>query len=376
MTPVVVLGATGSIGRQALDVCAELGAPVVGLASGRGGPEFVALAESHPDARLAVATPDDLDALRRAFADRLDIGPAAVADLATHPGATVLNGIVGFAGLDASLAALGAGNRLGLANKESLVTAGPLVMAAMGDGELIPIDSEHSAVFQCLVGERSTDVRRVVLTASGGPFRGRTKDELRDVSVAEALDHPTWDMGPRITVDSAALVNKGFEVIEAHHLFGLDLDRVDVVVHPQSVVHSLVEFVDGSLKAHLGSPDMRVPIRYALTYPVRGAAPSGFELAGIALDFEAPDREAFPALGLAYAAGRAGAGAPAALNAADEVAVAAFLDERIGFADIAGVLEGTLDRVGAPPIDSVDAVREVDATARRVAATIIEGLGR
>jgi 1-deoxy-D-xylulose-5-phosphate reductoisomerase len=378
VTPVVVLGATGSIGRQTLEVCAELRLPVVGLASGRGGDDFSEIAEAHPDALLAVAQPADAGALADRFGARLGIGPPAVTDLASRPGATVVNGIVGFAGLDASVAALEAGNRLGLANKESLVTAGPLVMAAVatGAGELVPIDSEHSAIHQCLVGERRADVKRIVLTASGGPFRGRSRDGLGQVTVAEALDHPTWDMGPRITIDSATLANKGFEVIEAHHLFAADYDDIDVVVHPQSVVHSLVEFVDGSLKAHLGSPDMRVPIRYALTHPDRAVAASEFDLTATDLTFEPPDLEAFPALGLAYAAGRAGAGAPAVLNAADEVAVAAFLDGRIRFTDIPAVLETTLAVVGAPPIGSVGDVRAVDAEARRTARDAVDRLDR
>lgn len=372
-TGVVVLGATGSIGRQAIDVAADLDLPIVALAVGRGDAEFEALARAYPDAALAVARPDDPHRLAAEFGDRLDIGTPAVTALAAMPGAVVVNGIVGFAGLDASLAALRSGNRLGLANKESLVAAGPLVVAALAasTGELIPIDSEHSAIHQCLLGEPADAVARIVLTASGGPFRGRSAAALSEVGVDEALAHPTWDMGPRITIDSATLANKGLEVIEAHHLFDIDFDRIHVVVHPQSVVHSLVEFVDGSLKAHVGAADMRVPIRYALTAPDRAPAASSFALEGLTLTFEAPDRATFPALDLAYAAGRAGGGAPCVFNAADEVAVAAFVDRRIRFVDIPRVIETALDLVGAPDIPDVDAVHEVDARARRVAEAAV-----
>ncbi|MEX1287970.1 MAG: 1-deoxy-D-xylulose-5-phosphate reductoisomerase [Acidimicrobiia bacterium] len=373
MSGVVVLGATGSIGRQALEVTADEAIPVVALAARRGGTDFMALAEAHPDAALAVAEPDDPADLTDRFGGRVAFGPEAVVELAAIPGTTVVNGVVGAAGLRASLAAARAGNRLGLANKESLVAAGPLVTAAVaaGGGELFPIDSEHSAIHQCLLGEPPEAVRRLILTASGGPFRGRRLADLADVTAEEALAHPTWRMGPRITIDSATLVNKGLEVIEAHHLFGVDFDRIDVVVHPQSIVHSLVEFVDGSLKAHLGEPDMRVPIRYALTAPNRGEAPSAFSLPGLELTFEEPDTDAFPALRLAFEAGRAGGGAPAAFNAADEVAVAAFLAGRIAFTDIPGVIASVLDRLGAPPIPDVAAVDAVDAAARRLADAAI-----
>ncbi len=376
MNDLVVLGVTGSIGRQTLEVAEALGLAPAALAAGSGTGDFVEVAEAHPDAALAVADPGDRDALADRFGTRIDFGPDAVASMAARPGSTVINGIVGFAGLDASLAALKAGNRLGLANKESLVAAGPLVTDALasGGGELIPVDSEHSAIFQCLIGEPAEAVRRLVLTASGGPFRGRARSDLGRVTVAEALAHPTWDMGPRITIDSATLVNKGLEVIEAHHLFEVGFDRISVVVHPQSIVHSLVEFVDGSLKAHVGEPDMRIPIRYALTHPDR-AAGDPFELAGHTLEFHEPAMESFPALELAYAAGRAGGGAPAAFNAADEVAVEAFLAERIAFLDIARVLEATLDRIGSPPIPDVEAVHAVDAEARVSAAETIERAG-
>jgi 1-deoxy-D-xylulose-5-phosphate reductoisomerase len=286
---------------------------------------------------------------------------------------TVVNGVVGAAGLAASVAALLAGNRLALANKESLVAGGPVLKRARqeGGGELIPVDSEHSALLQCMAGENPSAVRRLILTASGGPFRGRSLDSMAAVTVEEALAHPTWAMGPRITVDSATLMNKAFEVIEAHFLFGLDYEHIEVVVHPQSIVHSLVEFVDGSLKAHLGEPDMRVPIQYAITYPHRrpGDLPL-FSLAGQTLTFESPDRKAFPLLELGYEAGRRGESAPAVLNAADEIAVQAFLDGRVGFSAIPRVVGGTLDRVALRKLESVADVRAVDVEARAVASEI------
>ncbi len=367
-----VLGVTGSIGRQTLDVAADLGIEPVALAAGTGAGDFPAIAARHPDAALAVAAPTDPGGLRAAFGSRIAFGPEAVTALAAEPDTLVVNGIVGFSGLDATLAALGAGNRLGLANKESLVAAGQLVMAALADGgELIPVDSEHSAIFQCLVGEPVERVRRLILTASGGPFRGRDAASLADVTPAEALAHPTWRMGERISVDSATLVNKGLEVIEAHHLFGLDPARIEVLVHPGSTVHSLVEFTDGSLKAHLGDADMRIPIAYAITHPDRSERPADFSLAGRTLVFEDPDRSTFPALDLAYGALRAGGGAPAALNAADEVAVEAFLAGRLSFLGIARVIEQVLEAVGAPPIPTVDDVQAVDTEARRLAASFL-----
>lgn len=349
---------------------------VRGLAAARGSEALLALGASHPNARVVVAAPagDERQRFAAALGDRAGFGPEAVAALAADPGQIVLNGIVGAAGLAASVAALEAGNRLALANKESLVAGGPVVEAARqrGGGELVPVDSEHSALWQCLAGEDPGAVRRLVLSASGGPFRGRSPAELERVTVAEALAHPTWRMGRRITVDSATLMNKAFEVIEAHCLFAVPYDRIDVVVHPQSVVHSLVEFVDGSIKAQLGPPDMRLPIRYALTYPERRPGPaSGFDLAGRSLTFEAPDATAFPCLRLGYAAGRAGGSAPAVLNAADEVAVSAFLDGRIGFTAIPAVVEEALSTVALRRLDSVADVVSVDAEARAVATAVV-----
>jgi len=373
----VVLGATGSIGRQTLDVADRLDIPVLGLAARRASPELAALARNYPAADVVAVDPDpaDVGAFAAEFGDRFGTGSEPLMDLAGMLDTTVVNGVVGAAGLEATLRALEAGNRLGLANKESLIAGGPLVLAALGrsSGEMIPIDSEHSALFQCLVGESVDEVDRLILTASGGPFRGRSASSLEDVTPDEALAHPTWTMGRRITIDSATLVNKGLEVIEAHFLFGLGYDQIDVVVHPQSIVHSLIEFQDGSFKAHLGVTDMRIPIQYALTYPSRGIeVMEPFDLTARSLDFELPDRETFPALDLAYAAGREGGAAPAVFNAADEVAVAAFLDGAIGFRDIARLLEDVLAAHPWRSIASLDDVMAADSAARNAARVWVE----
>jgi 1-deoxy-D-xylulose-5-phosphate reductoisomerase len=372
--PVVVLGATGSVGRQTLEVADRLGFSVEGLAARRAGRELEELATRYGRAAIVAVEPDEAGhaRYRDRFGKRYGWGMGALAELAARPGCTVVNGVVGAAGLEASIVSLQAGNRLALANKESLVVGGPLVVAAAESGELIPVDSEHSALFQCIHGEAIPEVSRLLLTASGGPFRGRDATDLARVGVDEALAHPTWRMGPRITIDSATLVNKGLEVIEAHFLFGLPFDLVDVVVHPQSIVHSLVEFVDGSLKAHLGVTDMRIPIQYALTYPARaeGVVPP-FDLTRTALTFEPVDRVAFPALDLAYAAGRGGGTLPAAFNAADEVAVEAFLRSRIGFLDITAVIAEVMEDHDAVDVVSIDAVRQADRDARRSAAAAV-----
>ena len=283
----------------------------------------------------------------------------------------VLNAIVGFAGVEATLWALERGVTLALANKESLVAAGELAVAAhrRGSGLLLPVDSEHSALFQCLEGRAPDTIAALVLTASGGPFRGYAPAELANVTVEEALAHPTWSMGRKITVDSATLANKGLELIEAHWLFGLPYHAIDVVVHPTSVVHSFVRFRDGALLAHLGSPDMRVPISFALTFPERApVAAEPLDLAsGLELRFEAPDHEAFPLLQLARTAGEQGGTYPCAYNAANEVAVAAFLDGRIGFTEIAATVADALDRVDGAPADDLDALVAADTEARRAA---------
>jgi 1-deoxy-D-xylulose-5-phosphate reductoisomerase len=346
------LGATGSIGRQALEVCdANPELEVCALVSGSQPVDGVAA--GYPEARTQVG--GDLTGL-------LD---------ATEPD-VVLNAVVGFAGLPVTLWALEHGVTLALANKESLVAAGTLALAAQerGGGLLVPVDSEHSAVFQCLEGRPGGTVDGIVLTASGGPFRGRSRDELEDVTPAQALAHPTWSMGPKITVDSATLANKGLELIEAHFLFGLPYERIEVVIHPTSVVHSLVRLRDGAALAHLGYPDMRVPISFALTYPERAPTPAPpLDLAaGLTLEFHAPDADAFPMLRLAREAGEQGGTYPCAFNAANEVAVAAFLEGRIGFLDIAATVEQVLAAVEGDPARDLDDLQDVDAEARRLAA--------
>jgi 1-deoxy-D-xylulose-5-phosphate reductoisomerase len=373
-----VLGVTGSIGRQALDVASRLDVPIAAIGARQGSPDLLEIARSLPDARVGVAapTPTEESAFSDALGDRVVFGPDAMADLATISGAIVVNGIVGSAGLPASVSALDAGNRLALANKESMVAGGPVVLAALarGGGELVPVDSEHSALAQCLEGEDPAAVARLILSASGGPFRGRSAESLEAVTVEEALDHPTWSMGPRITIDSSTLMNKAFEVIEAHYLFDVDYDRIDVVVHPQSIVHSVVEFIDGSLKAQMGEPDMRVPIQWAITYPGRAeGALEPFSLAGRDLTFEAPDLEAFPCLRLGYEAGRLGGSAPAVLNAADEIAVQAFLERRIGYTSIAAIVEQTLEAVEHRDLATVDDVLDVDREARETALSLLGG---
>jgi 1-deoxy-D-xylulose-5-phosphate reductoisomerase len=288
----------------------------------------------------------------------------------------VLNALVGSAGLRPTLAALERGVDVALANKESLVAGGDVVAAvrARTGARLIPVDSEHSALFQLLEGLAPERVASAILTASGGPFRGRDIADLESVSAADALRHPTWDMGAKITIDSATLMNKGLEVIEAHHLFGLDYERIEVVVHPQSLIHAMVRVEDGSVMAHCGPPDMRVPIGYALRHPAPPPARRAMDLVGRRIDFEAPDERAFPCLPLARAAGRAGGTAPAILNAANEVAVAAFLDGRLGFMGIPRAVEEALDALPAGAADSLDAVLDADARARAVTAATIEGV--
>jgi 1-deoxy-D-xylulose-5-phosphate reductoisomerase len=363
-THVVLLGSTGSIGTQTLDVIRGRRDRyrVVALAAGRN-TELLAQQAAEFD------VPDEL--ARSCAGD-----PGALAELAAHPDAdVVLNAVVGFAGLPATLAALERGKRLALANKESLIAGGPVVATArqQGGGEIVPVDSEHSAVYQALRAGRRDEVARVLLTASGGPFRGRSRDELARVTVADALAHPTWDMGAKITIDSSTLMNKGLEVIEAHELFGFDFDRIDVVVHPQSIVHGMVEFTDGATVAQLSLPDMRLPIGLALGAPDRldeAFGPIDWSRLG-RLDFERPDLEAFPCLRLAYEAGRAGGGAPATLSGANEIAVAAFLDGRIPWLGIAEVVAEVL-QLGTGNVDDVEDVLEADRLARERAHVAVE----
>jgi 1-deoxy-D-xylulose-5-phosphate reductoisomerase len=378
MKRVLILGSTGSIGTQALEV---IGASeelcVVGLAAGRGWETTVAQAREHGVDTIALADPDAAAQAAEAWDGRVLAGEEGVRELiaATEPD-LVLNGIVGAAGLGSTVFALTAGIDVALANKESLVLGGELVMAlAEATGaQLLPVDSEHSALHQLIRRENPGTVDRLTVTASGGPFRGRT--DLGDVSVADALDHPTWKMGGRITIDSATLMNKGFEVIEAHHFFGLPYERIDVVVHPQSLVHSLISLNDGSTIAHLGYPDMRVPISYALHYPERMPLDvPRLDLAAVgSLTFEEPDPETFACLRLALEAGAAGGTAPTVLNAADEVAVAAFLEGRIPFTGIAAVIERTLEELPGRPVTHFEDLFATDAEARELAAAGVKEL--
>ncbi|MDX6624151.1 MAG: 1-deoxy-D-xylulose-5-phosphate reductoisomerase, partial [Solirubrobacterales bacterium] len=358
MKKLVILGSTGSIGTQALEVVAatdEL--QVVGLAAGRDWETTVAQAREHGVPAIAIADPDAATQARGAWSGRVLSGEEGVRELVADSGADlVLNAIVGAAGLGSTVVALTEGIDVALANKESLVVGGELVMAlseATG-ARLLPVDSEHSALFQLIAGEAPGTVQKLVLTASGGPFRGR--EDLGGVRVEEALAHPTWEMGGRITIDCATLMNKGFEAIEAHHLFAVPYERIDVVVHPQSLIHSLIQLNDGSSLAHLGYPDMRVPISYALHYPERADVDlAQLDLAAAGeLTFEAPDLETFGCLRLALEAGAAGGTAPCVLNAADEVAVAAFLAGEIPFTGIAAVIERVLEEMPARPITHFD----------------------
>ena len=345
MRRVALLGATGSIGRQAIEIV-----------------------EAHPELELcAVAsgsTPlDDVDApLKQIGGDVEDLLDRAQPDV-------VLNAVVGFAGIHATLWALEHGVDLALANKESLVAAGELALAAQrrGGGRILPVDSEHSALFQCLEGRAPEQVDTLVLTGSGGPFRGRTRDELTAVTPDEALAHPTWRMGPKITVDSATLANKGLELIEAHFLFGIPYERIEIVLQPTSIVHSLVRFRDGAALAHLGYPDMRVPISYALTYPERAATPlAPLDFTSLTLVFEAPDLETFPMLALAREAGERGGTYPCVFNAANEAAVAAFLDGRMPFLEIGAVVADALARADGSPARDLSELLEVDRAARAI----------
>jgi 1-deoxy-D-xylulose-5-phosphate reductoisomerase len=343
---VALLGATGSIGRQAIEIVA-----------------------AHPGLELCAAasgsTPlDDVDAaLKQVGGDLTELLERAQPDV-------VLNAVVGFAGIHATLWALEHGVDLALANKESLVAGGELALAAMtrGGGRILPVDSEHSALFQCLEGREPEQVHSLVLTGSGGPFRGRTRDDLSAVTVEQALAHPTWRMGPKITVDSATLANKGLELIEAHFLFGIPYERIDVVLQPTSIVHSLVRFRDGATLAHLGYPDMRAPISYALTYPERAATPlAPLDFSSLTLEFGEPDVDTFPMLALAREAGEKGGTAPCVFNAANEVAVAAFLAGQLSFLGIADVVADALRTADTAPARDTAELLEADAAARRLA---------
>ena len=404
---IAVLGSTGSIGTQTLDVVRRHPdkLEVVALACGTRAEELLSQARAFDVRWLAVgdarlAGEPIADALRdQARGGQLGFGAGAVADLVKLPDVdVVVNALVGEAGLRASYETLAAGKVLALANKESLVVGGDLIMplAARLDerrraeglapahgpaGALMPIDSEHGAIYQCLIGEAKREVSRLWVTASGGPFRGRTRDELEDVTAAAALKHPTWNMGAKITIDSSTLMNQGLEVIEAHHLFAMPYDRISVVVQPQSAIHSMVEFTDGSVKAHLGTTDMRIPIQYALSYPERWDAPVeplDFTKLG-SLELAAPDTDTFRCLALARHAGATGGTLPCVMNAANEIAVAAFLADGIGYLDIARCVEAAMDaheRDGVQRVESLDQLEEIDRWARHIAEEWTRGHAR
>jgi 1-deoxy-D-xylulose-5-phosphate reductoisomerase len=372
---VVILGSTGSIGRQAVEIAASRDdLEVAGLAVATSWEECLVQAGALGSGIVAIADPVAAELADGRFDGTVLAGPEAAVELigSTTPD-VVLNAIVGARGLGPSIHALALGIDLALANKESLVIAGELLtdLAAGTGARILPVDSEHSALEQLLRGETADRVRRLTLTASGGPFRGRTS--LESVTVEEALDHPTWKMGGRITVDSATLMNKGLEMIEAHHLFGLPYDRIAVVIHPQSIVHSLVDLSDGASLAHLGLPDMRVPIAYALGYPERFELPiETLDLAEVgSLEFEAPDTETFPCLELAREAGQAGGISPCVLNASDEEAVQAFLDGEITFDRIPEVVQKALDDVGSGPVRDFDELIAVDEASREISRELI-----
>ncbi len=361
-----ILGSTGSIGRQALDVVRAHPDrfEVVGLSAGRDADLLASQADEFEPAYVALESPEP-GPLSNVAAEVL-AGPGSAGQLAAEPADVVLNGIVGFAGLAATVGALGAGNRVALANKESLVAGGDWVMALAGENRLIPVDSEHSAIFQCLEGRDPAEVSGVLLTASGGPFFSFEKARLLEVGPEDALKHPTWRMGRKITIDSATMMNKGLEVIEAHHLFGVPYEDVRVVVHRQSVVHGGARFRDGSVVLHAALPDMKLPIAYGVLYPDRvdvGATPVPFD--GVTWSFEEPRNDAFRCLPLAVEAGRAGGAYPVALNAANEVAVQAFLDGRITFLRIADAIEEVLEALpDFGKMHSVEAITAVDAWSR------------
>ena len=378
-----ILGATGSVGSQALDLVARnpgrwrvealtAGSEAAGLARAAiaCGARFAAIADAGKGAALAEALAGTGIAH--------GAGPEAVVEAAARPAEVVLTAIVGAAGLPPTMAAVARGATLGIANKETLVCAGPVVTAAAkaSGATLLPVDSEHNAIFQVFDFDRPDRVERIILTASGGPFRTRSREAMRGVSVADACKHPVWSMGAKISIDSATLMNKGLELIEAAQLFPVPVEKLDVIVHPQSVIHSMVEYVDGSVLAQLGSPDMRIPIAYAMAWPERIATPAArLNLAEIArLEFEAPDLDRFPCLALAWAAMRAGGSAPCILNAANEIAVAAFIAGQAGFLDIDRIVAHTLDHMPATAMSGLDDVLAVDAQARRIARAAVERL--
>ncbi len=381
-----LLGSTGSIGRQTLDVVKKSGGVVrvVALCANRSVELLVRQAIEFDVKHIVIADEYQKDhpALLELPSDvKVQWGKSAIEQLASNPvelcdnetSDIVLNALVGFAGIRASLAAITSGRVLALANKESLVAGGDLIMPKCKKNQLLPVDSEHSAIFQCLIGEKSNEVKRLWITASGGPFRAKNRDELEKVTVQDALAHPTWSMGKKITIDSSTLMNKGLEVIEAHHLFNCSYDDIVVVVHPQSCIHSMVEFKDGSVKAHLGVTDMRIPIQLALSFPNRWESPcESLDFRALKhLDFDFPDTKTFGCLALAIGAGKKGGTAPAVLNAANEVAVDAFLSKKCGYLDIERTVEEVLSYHKSSPVESIEQLEEVDAWARIQAQTVL-----
>ncbi|MFD1953787.1 1-deoxy-D-xylulose-5-phosphate reductoisomerase [Paenibacillus thailandensis] len=379
MKKITILGSTGSIGTQTLDVVASDPEryEIAGLSAGSNVELLIRQAKQFHPKIVCLATKELAEQARRELpaSVRIVYGEEGLSEVAAGTDAdTVVTAIVGSRGLPATLAAIEEGKTIALANKETLVTAGHIVMerAANKGVSILPVDSEHSAIFQCLNGEDRKSVRRITLTASGGSFRDKSRDELEGVTVEQALNHPNWSMGAKVTIDSATMANKGLEVIEAHWLFGAAYDQIDVLIHPESIVHSFVEFDDYSVIAQMGLPDMRVPIQYALTYPERRPSPAGrMDLAAIGkLHFRQMDFERYPCLKYAFEAGRAGGAAPTAFNAANEVAVARFLNGEISFLGIERVIETVLGKLTAAGADSLEAIAEVDAWAREAAANV------
>ena len=379
-TTVAVMGSTGSIGTQTLEIIQDHPDEfeVVVLGAAKSVELLIEQAKKHEPQIVAISDPLLEKELRQKLPPQIDVisGPEALAN--SCPVAdVVINGVVGFAGLPITISALKAGKRLGLANKESLIAAGPLIQnfRSIEGAELIPVDSEHCAIHQCLgLNATQKDIKNIVLTASGGPFRGFSAERLRSVSIEDALSHPTWDMGPKITVDSSTLMNKGLEVIEAHELFGIPYENIDVVIHPQSIVHSMVTFSDGATLAQMSNPDMRLCIAYALTYPDRINDPFG-EIDWskmIELNFEPPDKKSFPCLNIAYEAGRQKGTAPAWLNAANEEAVSAFLSGRLLWKEISEVVSATLQQWSGENADSIETVLKADSDARLIASELIK----
>ena len=379
-TTVAVMGSTGSIGTQTLEIIQDHPDEfeVVVLGAAKSVELLIEQAKKHEPQIVAISDPLLEKELRQKLPPQIDVisGPEALAN--SCPVAdVVINGVVGFAGLPITISALKAGKRLGLANKESLIAAGPLIQnfRSIEGAELIPVDSEHCAIHQCLgLNATQKDIKNIVLTASGGPFRGFSAERLRSVSIEDALSHPTWDMGPKITVDSSTLMNKGLEVIEAHELFEIPYENIDVVIHPQSIVHSMVTFSDGATLAQMSNPDMRLCIAYALTYPDRINDPFG-EIDWskmIELNFEPPDKKSFPCLNIAYEAGRQKGTAPAWLNAANEEAVSAFLSGRLLWKEISEVVSATLQQWSGENADSIETVLKADSDARLIASELIK----